>query len=295
MRLGGLEAGGTKMVCLIGGEDGRIERRESFPTLTPAETMPALVDFFKRQGIQALGIGSFGPVALDSADPLYGYITSTPKLSWRNFNLRGTLADALGVPVGFDTDVNAAALAEVRLGAARGLAHCVYYTVGTGIGGGVIVNGRLLHGLLHPEAGHVLLRAHPDDPTPDGFCPSHKGCLEGLAKGPAIEKRWGKPARELPANHPAWALEAHYLAQACVDTILLLSPQRIVLGGGVMHQLHLFSMIHKEILRLLNGYVQHAAILEHIETYIVPPGLGDNAGGIGALMLAQAALEGLAP
>ncbi len=290
MKLGGLEAGGTKMVCLIGDEKGHIFERESFPTLTPAETLPKLIAYFEGKGIEALGIGSFGPIGLDRADPLYGHITSTPKLDWHNCDLCGALGQALNVPIGFDTDVNAAALAELTLGAAQGMDSCVYFTVGTGVGGGVVVGGQLVHGMLHPEVGHILLRAHPDDPTPEGFCPYHKGCLEGLANGPAIEKRWGTSARDLPPEHPAWALEAHYLAQACMSVILTISPKKIVLGGGVMHQLHLFPMIRQEVLRLLNGYVQHPTLLERIDTYIVPPGLGDNAGGVGSLLLGHSAL-----
>ena len=285
MILGGLEAGGTKMVCLIGDETGRITQRTVFPTLTPDETMPVIVDFFRSYSPEALGIGSFGPLALNRKDPRWGYITTTPKLDWRNVDLAGTLSRALGVPVGLDTDVNAAALAEARLGAARGLESCVYFTVGTGIGGGVYLAGGPLHGLVHPEFGHILLRSHSADPSPDGFCPYHAGCLEGLATGPSIQKRWGMPASEISPDHPAWTLEAHYLAQACMAAILTLSPHRIVMGGGVMHQAHLFPMIHAEALSLLGGYVQHERILRQIADYIVPPGLGDDAGGVGALLL----------
>ncbi len=291
MLLGGLEAGGTKMVCLVGDEAGNITQRESFPTTTPEETMPALIEFFRAYPIEALGIGSFGPLELDPKNPKWGYITTTPKLPWRDFDLAGTLMRALKVPVGLDTDVNAAAMAEASLGAAAGLPSCVYFTVGTGIGGGVYLEGKNIHGLVHPEFGHILLRAHPDDPTPEGFCPYHSGCMEGLANGPAIQKRWGKPGSELPPDHPAWVLEAHYLAQACMAAILILSPHKIVLGGGVMHQLHLFPVIHEEVRRLLNGYVQHAAVLGRIEDYIVPPGLGDNAGGVGSLLLGLESLK----
>jgi fructokinase len=254
--------------------------------------MPALIDFFRERDIAALGIASFGPLCLDRGDPMWGSITSTPKLPWRNFDLTGTLARALQKPVGLDTDVNAAALAEARLGAARGEGSCVYFTVGTGIGGGVYLDGKPVHGLVHPEFGHILLRAHPDDPAPDGFCPYHVGCLEGLANGPAIQKRWGRPGHELPPEHPAWPLEAHYLAQACMAALLILSPRRIVLGGGVMHQAHLFPMIRAEMLRLLGGYVQHRRVLEQTDELIVPPGLGDNAGGVGALLLGLEALSG---
>ena len=291
MKLGGLEAGGTKMVCLIGDETGSIVERAAFPTLTPAETMPLLVDFFRPHAVDALGIASFGPLELNRQDPHWGYITTTPKLTWRNFDLAGTLARELGVPVELETDVNAAAMAEVRLGAARGQESCVYFTVGTGIGGGVYLAGKPLHGLVHPEFGHIPLRPHPDDPTPDGICPYHTCCLEGLANGPAIQKRWGAPGSELPPDHAAWPLEAHYLAQACVTAILTLSPHRIVMGGGVMHQAHLFPMIRAEVLRLLGGYVQHERVLHQISNFIVPPGLGDNAGGAGALLLGLEAAQ----
>lgn len=205
--------------------------------------------------------------------------------------MRKTLMDALNVPVGIDTDVNAAALAEARLGAGKGLNNVVYYTIGTGIGGGALVEGKLIHGLVHPEMGHILLRPDPRDPTPHGFCPYHDGCLEGMANGPAIEKRWGVSAKDLPQDHVAWEIEAEYLSQMCVSTIVMLSPEKIVLGGGVMHQLHLFPHIHRLTLEKLNGYVSHPAILENMENYIVPPALGDNAGAAGSLLLALEALK----
>lgn len=291
MRLGALEAGGTKMVCAIGDENGNIFDRASFPTLTPEETMDNLIGYFKDKDIEALGIGSFGPLSLDSNAPDYGSITTTPKLAWRNYPLRKAFVDALKVPVGIDTDVNAAALGEATYGAGKGLDCLVYYTIGTGVGGGVLVDGHLAHGLVHPEMGHILLRPDPRDPTPQGFCPYHNGCLEGMANGPAIEKRWGVSAKELPADHIAWEIEAEYLAQMCVNTILMFSPKKIVLGGGVMHQMHLFPRIRKRTLELLNGYVAHAAILENIDEFIVPPGLGDNAGAVGSLLLAVDALK----
>ena len=291
MRLGALEAGGTKMVCAIGDELGNIESRASFPTRKPEETMPDVIGFFAEQKIEALGVGSFGPLSLNPESPDFGAITTTPKLEWRSFPLRKSLADALNVPVGVDTDVNAAALGEAVYGAGKGLNNLVYYTVGTGIGGGALVDGRLLHGLVHPEMGHMLLRPDPRDPSPKGFCPYHESCLEGLANGPAIEKRWGISAKELPENHIAWEIEAEYLAQMCVNTIVLLSPKRIVLGGGVMHQLHLFPRIRKRTLELLGGYVAHPAILEQIDTFIVPPALGDNAGAVGSLLLAVNAIQ----
>ena len=291
MRLGALEAGGTKMVCAIGDELGNIESRASFPTRKPEETMPDIIGFFADQKIEALGVGSFGPLSLDPESSDFGAITTTPKLEWRSFPLRKSLADALNVPVGIDTDVNAAALGEAVYGAGKGLNSLVYYTVGTGIGGGALVDGRLLHGLVHPEMGHMLLRPDPRDPSPKGFCPYHESCLEGLANGPAIEKRWGVSAKKLPEDHIAWEIEAEYLAQMCVNTVVLLSPKRIVLGGGVMHQLHLFPRIRRRTLELLGGYVAHPAILEQIDTFIVPPALGDNAGAVGSLLLAVNAIQ----
>ena len=291
MRLGALEAGGTKMVCAIGDELGNIESRASFPTRKPEETMPDIIGFFAEQKIEALGVGSFGPLSLDPEAADYGAITTTPKLDWRGFPLRKALIDALNVPVGIDTDVNAAALGEAVYGAGKGLNSLVYYTVGTGVGGGALVDGRLLHGLVHPEMGHMLLRPDPRDPSPKGFCPYHESCLEGLANGPAIEKRWGISAKNLPEDHIAWEIEAEYLAQMCVNTIVLLSPKRIVLGGGVMHQLHLFPRIRRRTLELLGGYVAHPAILEQIDTFIVPPALGDNAGAVGSLLLAVNAIQ----
>lgn len=290
MKLGALEAGGTKMVCAIGDENGNIFERTSFPTLTPEKTMGGLIEFFKERNIDALGIGSFGPICLDKRDPAYGDITTTPKLEWRNFPLRSEFAKALGVPVGIDTDVNAAALGEAEFGAGRGCNTLVYYTIGTGVGGGVLAEGRLHHGMIHPEMGHMMIRPHADDPAPKGFCPYHISCLEGMASGPAIEKRWGEFAKELEAGHIAWDIEAEYLAQMCVNTIVMFSPERIILGGGVMHQEHLFAKIRKRTLELLGGYVAAPAILERIDEYIVAPGLGDNAGAVGSLMLAKAEL-----
>ena len=290
MVLGALEAGGTKMVCAVGDETGAVFARESFPTRMPEDTLPAIIGFFRDKPIEALGIGSFGPLALDPRDAEYGSITTTPKPGWGHFPLRRALMDALNVPTGIDTDVNAAALAEMRLGAGAGAGSLVYYTVGTGIGGGAVFEDRMLHGLVHPEMGHMLMRPDPRDPAPKGFCPYHDGCLEGLASGPAIEKRWDASAKDLPPEHVAWDIEAEYLSQMCANTILMLSPGRIVLGGGVMHQAHLFPKIRALTLAKLNGYVAHPDIILRMDGFIVPPGLGDNAGAAGALLLAARAL-----
>ena len=292
MRLGALEAGGTKMVCAIGDENGNVFERMSFPTRMPEETMPDIINYFRERPVEALGISSFGPLNLNKQDPNFGDITTTPKPGWQNYPLLRTLAEALNVPVGIDTDVNGAALAEARLGAGRGLDSLVYYTIGTGVGGGAVVEGRLLHGLVHPEMGHMLLRPCKDDPAPHGFCPYHDGCLEGMATGVAIEKRWGVPAAQLPPEHIAWDIEAEYLAQMCANTIVILSPKKIVLGGGVMHQMHLFPKIRRRTQELLNGYVANDTILHDIDNYIVAPRLGDNAGAAGSLLLALDALKG---
>lgn len=292
MLLGALEAGGTKMVCSTGDELGHVFTRKSFPTLTPEETLPPIIEFFREAKVEALGIASFGPLDLHKGSPTYGYITATPKPGWSNYPILPVLKEALNIPCGFDTDVNGAALAEYELGAAKGLSSCVYFTIGTGVGAGVVAEHRLVHGLVHTEFGHVLLRPHPDDPAPHGFCPFHDGCAEALIPGPALEKRWGIRGDQIPPDHPAWKLEAHYIAQLCMTATLALSTEKIILGGGVMQQEHLFPMIHKEFLSMLGGYVRHQGLLEHPEEYIVPPGLGVNSGVTGALLLAAQALKG---
>lgn len=284
MLLGALEAGGTKMVCAIGDETGNIIDRISIPTNSPDITMPQLIAYFKQFSIEALGIGTFGPADLNPASKTYGHILTTPKLAWANYDIRGVLADALQVPVGFDTDVNASAIGEASYGCLKGIANGIYITIGTGIGIGVIVNHKPLHGMLHPEGGHILLDKNPSD-TFSGSCPFHPNCLEGLAAGPAIEKRYGKKAIELANIPEVWELEAEYIAKALVNYILVLSPERIVLGGGVMHQEQLFPMIRQKTKQFLNGYVTTKQ-LEDLETYIVPPSLNDNQGVLGCFRLA---------
>lgn len=286
MIYGALEAGGTKMVLSIGNENHELLERISIPTDTPDIVIPQMTEWFAARRIKSLGIGTFGPVDLNPVSETYGWITSTPKLAWQNCPLMPLMKEKLGVPVGIDTDVNAAALAEYRLGAAKGKHSCLYVTVGTGIGGGLIIEDKLVHGMMHPEVGHMLLRPTADDPAPDGFCPYHKGCGEGMASGPAIEKRWGCKATELPEDHIAWTVEADYLAQLCVNAVCTLSPEIIVLGGGVMHQKHLFPLIRARVRELLNGYISVLQITEENDEYIVSPGLGDNSGALGALLLA---------
>ena len=228
MLIGGIEAGGTKMVCAVGDENGVIKDRTSFPTRQPEETFADMIAYYKNWDIQALGIGCFGPVDLNRQSRTYGYITKTPKPGWGNCDIVGAFKDALGVPVGFDTDVNGAVLGEVTWGAAKGLDSAIYITIGTGVGVGVYVNGGLLHGLVHPEGGHILLIRHPKD-TYEGKCPFHKNCVEGLAAGPSIEARWGKKAAELADRDEVWEMEAYYIAQAITDYILSYSPQKIIL------------------------------------------------------------------
>jgi len=283
---GALEAGGTKMVLSIMDETGKVYQQTKLPTKTPAETMPEMLTFFSAHPVSALGIGGFGPLNLDRRSPRYGSIMETPKLAWRNYPLRQTFQDQLHVPVGLDTDVNAAALAEVCLGAARGKESCLYVTVGTGIGGGVVIHGKPVHGLMHPEIGHITISPEPDDPMPRGICPYHSYCLEGLASGPAIEERWGKPAMELSPDHPGWEIESAYLAQLCSNAILSFSPEMIILGGGVMQQKFLLPMIRNKVLKLLNGYIMHPTIISNITEYIVEPGLGTQSGIMGAFLLA---------
>lgn len=290
---GGIEAGGTKFVCAVSDGDGHISAETRFPTTTPDETIGRAIDFFQPYASQldAIGIASFGPVDPNPASPTWGYITTTPKPHWANVNFAGRLRDHFSVPVGFDTDVNGAALGEHRWGAAQGLDSFIYYTIGTGVGGGGMLGGKLMHGLIHPEMGHMRFQVDKvRDPFP-GNCPYHGDCFEGLAAGPAIEKRWGKAGVDLPADHPAWALEADYIAQAMHNTICMLSPQRIILGGGVMSQPQLFPMVRQRTVELLNGYVQAPEILDHIDDYIVPPGLGNRAGVLGAIALAMAAIR----
>ncbi|MGB4658241.1 MAG: ROK family protein [Mobilitalea sp.] len=284
MLLGALEAGGTKMVLAIGNENGEIFEQVSIPTETPEITIPKIIEFFKKNSIDALGIGSFGPIDLNKSSHTYGYITSTPKLAWRNYDIVGNISSALQVPIGFDTDVNASALGEASFGCMKDIASGIYITIGTGVGVGVYLNGGLLHGMLHPEAGHVLLNKHPLDSF-EGVCPYHPNCLEGLASGPAIEKRWGKKAYELKDQHEVWELEAYYIAEGLIDYILTLAPHRIVIGGGVMHQEQLFPLIRTKVLELLNGYLQTSE-LSDIDHYIIPASLQDNQGIMGCLKLA---------
>lgn len=291
---GGIEAGGTKFVCAVGSGPQDIRDSVRFPTTTPDETIARTISFFQRQAepVTAIGIGSFGPVDLNLKSPTFGSITTTPKPGWANTDLLGQIQKAIPVPIAIDTDVNAAAFGESRWGAAQGLETFLYLTIGTGIGGGGLVNGELMHGLVHPEMGHILI---PHDIEADpyrGHCPFHGDCLEGLAAGPAMQERWGQPAETLPEDHPAWELEATYIAYGLVNLITALSPERIILGGGVMSQPRIFGLVRRQVQSFLNGYVHHRAILQEIDQYIVPPALGSWAGVLGSMALAQVGVKG---
>jgi fructokinase len=290
MSFGGIEAGGTKWVCAVGTGPTDIRDSVVFATGEPDATIRQALEFLSGNGpLDAVGIGSFGPVDLHVDSPTWGRITTTPKDGWRNTDLGSTVAAALGVPVAFDTDVNAAALGENRWGAAGGLQTFVYLTVGTGIGGGGMLDGRLLHGLLHPEIGHMRIpHDRARDPF-DGVCPFHGDCLEGLASGEAAKQRWpGVRADEW--DEQMLELEAEYLALGLTNVIATLSPQRLILGGGVMKQPTLLSRIRTHVQELAGGYFDAPEFGERIDGYIVPPTLGDMAGVLGALELARRAV-----
>lgn len=292
---GAIEAGGTKFICAVGDQGGQILKQTRFPTTSPDETLSRALDFFVQYQrdaapILSLGIASFGPLDLHRGSPEFGQILSTPKHGWAYADVAGYFRDAIDVPIALDTDVNAAALGEWRWGAAQGLETFIYLTIGTGIGGGGLVNGDLMHGLLHPEMGHILI---PHDREVDpfkGVCPFHGDCFEGLASGPALQDRYGVNPASLDRDHPAWKLEAHYIALALQVYICTLSPQRIILGGGVMEQMQLFTLIREKTLEFLNGYIASPQIVEHIDDYIVPANLGRRAGVLGALVLAERAM-----
>ena len=284
MLYGALEAGGTKMICAVGDEKGNIIDEATIPTTVPNETIPEIIRYFKGKDIEALGIACFGPLDLDISSPTYGNILKTPKLAWTGLEIYSVLKDELEVPVNIDTDVAGSLLGEATWGSAKGISDALYITIGTGIGGGILANGEILHGMLHPELGHMLLSRHESDSF-EGICPFHKNCFEGLASGPSIEARWGKPAEELADKVEVWNLESYYIAQALTNIILTICPKKIILGGGVMNQEQLFPMIRIKVRSNINGYITTKE-LEDIDRYIVPAGLGGKQGIMGALKLA---------
>lgn len=280
--LGGIEAGGTKFVLAVGYSPTEIIERREIPTRDHATTLAQAGDWLEGQGsISSLGIASFGPVELDRSSPLWGHITNTPKPGWENCDLAGYFAKRFGVPIGFDTDVNGAALAEYKHGAGKGASSLAYITVGTGIGGGLVIDGQAVHGAAHVEMGHIFPRRHADDREFEGICPHHSDCLEGLASGPAIKARWGASLSELPADHIAHKIIADYLAQLAHSLIAMTAVEIIVFGGGVMKTVGLLERVDRRTSELsaayFPGWSRHK---------IVSPGLGQNAGLVGALLLA---------
>ncbi len=293
---GAVEAGGTKFVCAVGTGPADILAELRIPTLSPADTIPHVLEFFHAQEalhetLAGVGIASFGPLDLHSGSPAYGSITATPKPGWSRTNLFGKIRESLYTPVFIDTDVNGAAMGEFCWGAARGLDTFIYLTIGTGIGGGGMVNGKLMRGLLHPEMGHMRIPHDREEDPFDGICSFHADCLEGLASGPAIHARWGTRPEDLPEDHPAWALEARYISLAVANLVCTISPERVILGGGIMSQTHLLPRIRRNVVESLNGYVQAPAILNEIDDYLVLPGLGTRSGILGALALAMQASD----
>lgn len=284
--LGAIEAGGTKFVCAVSDEKLNIIEKITIPTTTPDETFEAVFKFFNLFSLKAIGIGSFGPIDVNPNSDTYGYITTTPKHLWKNINFLGIFKERYNIPVGWNTDVNAAALGEVKLGAASDKDSVVYITVGTGIGGGAFINNELLTGQSHPEMGHLYVPRHERD-TYEGSCKYHNHCLEGLAAGPAIEGRYGVRAENLPESHEAWEIEAHYLAHAALAYTMILNPDCIIFGGGVMEQKHLLNLVREKFEEIIGGYLT----LPPVEEYIIPTGLGNESGILGSLLLAKQTLE----
>ncbi len=278
---GGIEAGGTKFICAVSNE-GVIVERVSIPTTTPEETLKQVFDFFDQYELEALGIGSFGPIGIDKNADNYGYVLATPKPGWGNYNFLDSIQERYGIPMAWTTDVNAAAYGELLKGAAQGKKSCIYLTVGTGIGAGVVLEGDIFSGLAHPEMGHIWVKRHPED-TYEGTCPYHKDCLEGLAAGPSIEARTGIKGQELPQDHPIWDIQAYYIAQALINYTLTLAPEKIILGGGVMNQDHLLHKIRQQFVELMGGYME----TPQVDEYIVRWGLPNESGIIGSLLLAE--------
>lgn len=288
MRLGAIEAGGTKMVLGVFDHSLKVLTRTSLPTTIPEETIPAMITFFREQKVDALGIAAFGPINLRVSSSGYGIILNTPKLAWQRFPFLSAFEEALKIPCEIDTDVNAAALAESHIGAAKGLLNCLYFTIGTGIGGGLFSEGQLVHGLMHPEWGHVLLSRHEEDPLLRGVCPYHPNCVEGFASGPSMQTRWGIPAKDLPDEHRGWEIEAFYLGQLCAIALMAVSPEVILLGGGVMHKESLLPKVRRYMMKFVNGYIDQEQIPD-MEAYIKSPALWPDSGLIGAALLAKKA------
>lgn len=287
--VGSLETGGTKMVCAVVTLSGKVMEQVSIPTREPEETLKEVISYFQDKEIEALGIATFGPVDLNKNSETYGHILKTPKPGWSGFDLLGTLQEALKIPMEIDTDVNGSCIGEVTFGSAKGLSNVAYITIGTGIGAGLYVNGDLVHGAMHPEMGHMLLEREPGDLV-KSFCPFHENCFEGLAAGPSIKMRYGKEGKDLYEVKEVWELEAAYIAKACVNLMMTLSPERIILGGGVMHQEEMFPLIREKAVELIQGYLDFP-LMKNMEQYIVPASLKDDQGILGCVCLARKALN----
>ncbi len=289
---GAIEAGGTKFVCAVGTNSNELYDEIRFPTTTPGETIQSCIEYFKMQQgkylLKSVGVGAFGPLDLRKESSTFGFITKTNKTGWTNTNFLGVLKKELNIPIEIDTDVNAAALGEYYWGAGKGFSDFLYLTIGTGIGGGAIVNGKLLHGFNHPEMGHILIPHNKDN---DNICNFHNDCLEGFASGPAIENHWKQKADLLPPEHIAWDNQADYIAKALMNYMLILAPKRIIIGGGVMDQKQLFPMIRIKVKKYLNNYIQIDEIINNLDEYIVPPKLGNKAGILGAIALAKLSFD----
>lgn len=291
---GGVEGGGTKFVCMVASSPEDIVEEERFATKTPAETIDRMINFFspffRERQLSSIAIASFGPVDLRQDSPTYGSITTTPKPGWAYTNMVKKIRDTFDIPIAFELDVNAAVFGEYFwVPENQSFDPLVYFTIGTGIGAGLIVEGKIVHGLMHPEAGHIRIPHNWQIDPYKGFCSYHGDCFEGLASGPAMNDRWDHRADLLPQDHPAWDLEANYIAHALVNVICLISPKRIILGGGVMQQPNLISLVRKKVLILLNNYIHSLDILEHIDDVIVSPFLGNRSGVLGAIALASLA------
>lgn len=286
---GGIEGGGTKFNCAVGDSPHHLIAEARFPTTMPAETIAQVVDFFVPyiDQMQGIGLGSFGPFDVDPASPTFGYITTTPKPHWANTNILGMLREKIDLPIAVEMDVVVAGLGEAKWGASKNDSHSLYLTIGTGIGGGYIVRGRPFHPLTSLEMGHIRLFHDLELDPFRGACPYHGDCFEGLASGPAIEARFGQRGETLTDDHPFWEIEANYIAQALVNYILSMAPQRIIIGGGVMQNDFMFPSVRKKVQELLNGYIQDATVLEQIDEYIVSPALGGRSGVLGGIALAM--------
>jgi fructokinase len=291
-RFGGVETGGTWCVCAIGTGPDQLDALEQFPTGAPGPTLERIAAFFELHApLAAVGVGSFGPADVDPGSPRWGHVMATPKPGWQHTAVGPVLRDRLGVPIAFDTDVNVAAVGEHRWGAGVGAASMCYLTVGTGIGAGLVIDGRPLHGLVHPEVGHLRIpHDRLRDPF-DGNCPLHGDCWEGLASGPALAARWNVSPVDLPDEHPGWALEADYVALGILSIVMIASPHLVVAGGGVMERPGLLEAVGARLGALVAGYIETPLLAERIDSYLVAPALGDRSGVLGAIALAQAAVR----